>query len=102
SKRDWSSDVCSSDLSSSGGTGPIDALYSAILQLTDIDIRLVEYKISSVTRGKEALGKVKVTAEYNGIIYYANATDTDVIRASALAYINVINKVVVENLEPVG
>lgn len=85
--------------SSSVGTGPIDALYSAILKLIDIDITLLEYKISSVSRGKEALGKVKVSVAFNGITYYANATDTDVIKASALAYINVVNKIIVENLE---
>src|SRR5699024_12226935 len=56
---------------SADGTGPIDALYSAILEVTDMDINLLEYKISSVTRGKEALGKVKVSAEYEGITYYA-------------------------------
>lgn len=84
--------------SSAVGSGPIDALYTAILEVVDVDIKLLEYKISSVSRGKEALGKVKVIAEYNGITYNANATDTDVINASALAYINVINKIVVENL----
>lgn len=84
--------------SSAVGSGPIDALYTAILKVTDIDMKLLEYKISSVSRGKEALGKVKVSAEFNGNTYYANATDTDVIKASALAYINVINKIVVENL----
>lgn len=85
---------------SADGTGPIDALYSAILEVTDMDINLLEYKISSVTRGKEALGKVKVSAEYEGITYYASAADTDVIKASALAYINVINKMIVEKLIP--
>lgn len=86
--------------SSAGGTGPIDALYSAILSLIDFEVQLIEYKISSVTRGKEALGKVKVSASYKGLTYYANASDTDVIRASGLAYINVINKIIIENLEP--
>ena len=85
---------------SADGTGPIDALYSAILEVADIDIKLLEYKISSVTRGKEALGKVKVKAEHEGITYFASATDTDVIKASALAYINVINKMIVEKMIP--
>lgn len=86
--------------SSAVGSGPIDALYTAILQVIDFDIRLLEYKISSISRGKEALGKVKVSVQYNGATYHANATDTDVIKASALAYINVVNKIVVENLLP--
>lgn len=84
--------------SSAVGSGPIDALYTAISDIMDIQVKLLEYKISSVSRGKEALGKVKVSIEYNSITYHANATDTDVIKASALAYLNVINKVIVENL----
>src|SRR5690625_3542996 len=84
------------------GTGPIDALYTAIINIVDLDIQLLEYKISSVSRGKEALGKVKVVVEFNGQKYNANAADTDVIKASALAYINVINNIIVENLLPVS
>lgn len=84
------------------GTGPIDALYTAIIDIVDLDIQLLEYKISSVSRGKEALGKVKVIVEFNGEKYNANAADTDVIKASAQAYINVINNIIVENLLPVS
>src|SRR5699024_809139 len=62
---------------SADGTGPIDALYSAILEVTDMDINLLEYKISSVTRGKEELGKVKVSAEYEVITYNSSADDKD-------------------------
>ncbi|MFJ8262759.1 2-isopropylmalate synthase [Rummeliibacillus sp. NPDC094406] len=83
------------------GTGPIDALYSAMKEIIDMDIKLLEYKISSVSRGKEALGKVKLQVEYNGEKYIAKATDTDVIKASALAYMNAVNSIVVEKLLPV-
>lgn len=88
--------------SSSVGSGPIDALYSAIKEITQLDIQLTEYKISSITRGKEALGKVKLQVEFNGETYIAKATDTDVIKASALAYINAVNSVIVDNLLPVS
>ncbi|HWI49334.1 MAG TPA: 2-isopropylmalate synthase [Rummeliibacillus sp.] len=83
------------------GTGPIDALYSAMKEIIDMDIKLLEYKISSVSRGKEALGKVKLQVEYDGEKYIAKATDTDVIKASALAYMNAVNSIVVEKLLPV-
>lgn len=83
------------------GTGPIDALYSAMKEIIDMDIKLLEYKISSVSRGKEALGKVKLQVEYNGEKYIAKATDTDVIKASALAYMNAVNSIVIEKLLPV-
>lgn len=82
------------------GTGPVDALYSAIASVTKIDAKLVEYNISSVSRGKEALGKVKITLEYNGETYMSKAADTDILRASALAYINAINSIIVETLQP--
>ncbi|WP_147535248.1 2-isopropylmalate synthase [Bacillus marasmi] len=87
--------------SSSVGSGPIDALYSAISEICDLDIKLIEYNINSVSRGKEALGKVKIQVEYKGEKYTAKATDTDIMKASALAYINAINSIVVEHLLPV-
>lgn len=87
---------------SAGGSGPIDALYSAIAEITDIDVKLIEYNINSVSRGKEALGKVKIQVEYKGEKYIAKAADTDILKASALAYINAINSVVADQLVPIS
>ncbi|AUO14201.1 2-isopropylmalate synthase [Priestia megaterium] len=87
--------------SSAIGSGPIDALYSAITEISDLDIKLIEYNISSVSRGKEALGKVKIQVEYRGEKYVAKATDTDVMKASAFAYINAVNSIVVDTLLPI-
>lgn len=82
------------------GSGPIDALYSAIADVTDINVRLVEYNISSVSRGQEALGKVKIIVEYDGEKYIAKAADTDILKASAFAYINAINSIIVAQITP--
>lgn len=79
------------------GDGPIDALYSAIKKLVGWDIDLKEYKISSMSRGKEALGRVSIRIEYNHKIYATRAMDTDIIKASALALINGINSILLEN-----
>ncbi|MFP7736146.1 2-isopropylmalate synthase [Priestia aryabhattai] len=87
--------------SSAVGSGPIDALYSAITEISDLDIKLIEYNTSSVSRGKEALGKVKIKVEYRGEKYVAKATDTDVMKASAFAYINAVNSIVVDTLLPI-
>lgn len=57
--------------SSTVGSGPFDALYSSIREIIDLDITLLEYKISSVSRGKEALSKVKLQVEYKGEKYIA-------------------------------
>lgn len=84
------------------GTGPIDALYTAISDITKMELNLIEYKISSISRGKEAQGKVKVIVEHGGKKYTANSADTDVIKASAQAYINAINNIVIETLVPVA
>ncbi len=84
------------------GSGPIDALYSAITELSNFDIKLNEYNISSVSRGKEALGKVKIQVEYKGKKYTAKATDTDIMKASALAYINAINGIVVDQKDVIS
>lgn len=83
------------------GSGPIDALYSAISDITKIDIKLVEYNISSVSRGKEALGKVKITVEHEDETYIAKAADTDILKASALAYVNAINSIIAAKISPV-
>ena len=80
------------------GDGPIDALYTAIKNIADMDIDLKEYKISSMSRGKEALGRVSIRIQCNnGKVYSARAMDTDVIKASALALINGINSIILEN-----
>lgn len=84
---------------SSVGDGPIDALYSVIKNIAGLDIDLKEYKISSMSRGKEALGRVSIRIEYdNRKVYSARAMDTDVIKASALAFINGINSILLENV----
>ncbi|WP_431028954.1 2-isopropylmalate synthase [Lysinibacillus sp. LZ02] len=82
------------------GSGPVDALYSAIATITDIEVKLVEYNINSVSRGKEAIGKVKIIVEHEGEKYIAKAADTDILKASALAYINAINSVIAAQLSP--
>ena len=85
--------------SSAVGTGPIDALYSAIAEITNIQVKLIGYDISSVSRGKDALGKVKITISHEGENYVAKAADTDILKASALAYINAINSVIVAGIK---
>lgn len=82
------------------GSGPIDALYLAIAEVTGINVKLVEYNISSVSRGQEALGKVKIIVEFNSETYMAKAAHTDILKASALAYVNAINSIIVARINP--
>ncbi|WP_028561731.1 2-isopropylmalate synthase [Paenibacillus pinihumi] len=73
------------------GDGPVDALYSVIKSLTGMDVELKDYKINSLSRGKEAIGRVNIRVEHQGRTYSGRAMDTDIIKASALAFLNGIN-----------
>jgi 2-isopropylmalate synthase len=81
----------------STGEGPIDATYKAIERACNISCRLKDYSIKSVTSGKEALGEVVVKIELNGKIYIGRGLSTDIIEASALAFINALNKTLFNN-----
>ena len=81
------------------GDGPVDALFKAIDLSTGISGKLQDYNIRSITSGKDAMGEVFVNVEINGKIYGGRAVSTDIIEASAKAYLNAINKVASKNIE---
>ncbi|MBE7558405.1 2-isopropylmalate synthase [bacterium] len=74
------------------GDGPVDAAYSTIRRLTGRCPKLVDYHIHSVTSGTDALGEVRVALEEDGKTAVGRSSSTDVIVASALAYINALNR----------
>lgn len=84
---------------SSSGDGPIDACYKAIDKITKIKGELLDYSIHSVTRGKDALGEVTVKAKLRGKKVIGHGTSTDILEASAKAYINAVNKVLSQEQE---
>ncbi|MBQ7064305.1 MAG: hypothetical protein IJM90_05410 [Firmicutes bacterium] len=77
------------------GSGPIDALYTAIKNAVHMDFQLLAYRISSVSSGKDAQGRVSIELEYDGEIYSAQSTDTDIIKASAIALLNGVNNILI-------
>jgi 2-isopropylmalate synthase len=79
------------------GDGPIDAIYRTMDRITGTSGRLCDYKIRAVTSGKDALGEVTVEVEFNGTRLRARAVSTDVIEASAKAYLNAINRYLVKS-----
>lgn len=81
---------------SAAGDGPIDALYTALSKVVKIDTLLDEYKINSISAGKDASGRARITMIYNGERYNARATDTDIIKASGAAYLNCINNIILK------
>ena len=70
--------------------GPIDALFSAINRALGIEAKLLEYRVSSVTSGKDALGEVFVRVEVDGRVSVGRGLSTDILEASAQAYLNAL------------
>lgn len=75
------------------GDGPVDAVYQAINRLTELeDLKLIDYVIEAVTGGQDALGEVMVKVERKGKVFTGRGISTDIIEASARAYISAINR----------
>ena len=74
------------------GDGPVDAIYSAIQRLTGIRASLLDYRIRSVSKGKEALGEASVELEHGGRTVRGRGLSTDILEASARAYLAAINR----------
>lgn len=84
---------------SSTGDGPIDACYKAIESMTKVKGELLDYSIQSVTRGKDALGEVTVKVKFKGNTIIAQGISTDILEASAKAYINALNKLLSQEIK---
>jgi 2-isopropylmalate synthase len=74
------------------GDGPVDAIFSAIQSITGVKAQLVNYRIQSVSRGKDAQGEVHIEIDHNGRSVKARGISTDILEASARAYINAMNR----------
>ena len=74
------------------GDGPVDAIYSAIARITGVRGRLADYRIRGVTKGKEALGEVQIELEHNDVKVRGRGLSTDILQASAQAYLSAINR----------
>ena len=74
------------------GTGPIDACFNTIAQMTGNTSKLLHFGISSVTGGTDAQGEVTVRLEDEGRVVLGQGSDPDIIVASAKAYINGLNR----------
>jgi 2-isopropylmalate synthase len=75
------------------GDGPIDAVFKTMERITGIEVQLRDYRVRSVTVGEDAQGEAQVEAIYNGRSLRGRAVSTDIIEASALAFLQVINRI---------
>ena len=78
----------------SEGDGMIDAACRALKMATGVDGRLTDFNVSSVTGGVDALGDVILQLDADGVKVTGRGLSTDVVEASARAYLNAVNKVV--------
>ncbi|MFC2066710.1 2-isopropylmalate synthase [Chloroflexota bacterium] len=74
------------------GTGPVDAIYKAINRIVKVSNSLTEFTVKSVTEGIDAIGEVLIRIESEGITYTGRGADTDILVASAKAYMNALNR----------
>ncbi|MGH9026940.1 MAG: 2-isopropylmalate synthase, partial [Acidimicrobiia bacterium] len=76
------------------GNGMIDAAIAAISEATGVKGTLLDFKVSSVTEGGDALGDVVIHLECEGLRASGRGVATDVAEASARSYLNAVNKIV--------
>ncbi len=74
------------------GDGPVDSIYNAIDRLVGFKGKLKDYSIQSVTSGKDALGEVTVKLGTLKRVEHGRAASTDILEASAKAYLSAINR----------
>lgn len=76
------------------GNGSVDAIYKAIDKVTKEEVELDDYSIKSVSHGKDALGEVHVVLKQNGYSVKGRGISTDILEASAKAYIHALNRLI--------
>jgi 2-isopropylmalate synthase len=74
------------------GNGVVDAAFQAIKTMVGFDGRLMLYSVNAITTGTDAQGEVGVRLEKDGRVVNGHGTDLDIVKASAKAYINALNK----------
>ena len=84
------------------GDGPVDATFKTIKKITRTKSKLLQFAINAITSETEAQGEVTVRLEEKGNTVIGQGADTDVIVASAKAYINALNKIEFKKQKLVG
>lgn len=75
------------------GAGPVDAVFKAIEQIVRSESELQLYSVNNITTGTDSQGEVTVRLMKDGMIVNGQGADTDIVIASAKAYINALNKI---------
>jgi 2-isopropylmalate synthase len=74
------------------GDGPVDAVYEAIQRITGVRLQLTDYQLRAITTGADAQGEVTIEVERDGARFRTHGVSTDIVEASALAYLAAVNR----------
>ena len=74
------------------GDGPVDSIFAAIEEMIDSGAELLLYSVNNISRGTDAQGEVTVRLSKDGRVVNGQGADTDVVIASAKAYVNAVNR----------
>jgi 2-isopropylmalate synthase len=74
------------------GDGPVDATLRTIERITGVNGKLMDYALHAITRGKDAVGEVSVNVAFGSEIVPGKGSSTDIVEASAKAYLNALNR----------
>jgi 2-isopropylmalate synthase len=77
---------------SATGDGPVDAVFNAIDRAVDIKLNIESYQVRSVTAGRQAMGEVIMRVKSENISFMSRGVSTDIIEASAKAYVHALNQ----------
>jgi len=78
---------------SADGSGPVDAAFKAIESVVNSKVELQLYSVNNITTGTDSQGEVTVRVDNKGHIINGQGADTDIVIASAKAYLNMLNKI---------
>ncbi|MCD6294546.1 MAG: 2-isopropylmalate synthase, partial [Deltaproteobacteria bacterium] len=74
------------------GVGPIDSTFNTIVKMIGSDAKLMRFSVNAITGGMDAQGEVTARLQENGAIVLGKGTDSDIITASAKAFVNGLNR----------
>ncbi len=78
------------------GNGPVDSACKAIDRATGVSVKLLDFNVHSVTEGLDSIGEVVIRVEQDGRIYTGRGASTDIIVASAKAYLSAVNRLIAQ------
>ena len=73
--------------------GPVEAAFTALEDISEVDLTLHNFELHSATIGEDAQGEATVTVAFNGKSYRGHGTSQDIVEAACKAYLEVINRI---------